>query len=177
MEPSELEARARRAYEGGRWRKGAVAALWAVPPTLFALWGCSPERVWIHAPLLMAAAVLWTWRGGTSARGVVPGLKAGTLPTLVPLVVHACAWSPMPRACLLTCVGGGLAAGAFMSVRAFRARESSPELWAAGLFAVVTGALGCQMFGLSGLIGLGAGVLAGTTPGYVFTLRRSAVHA
>lgn len=173
MVPTELEARARRAYEWGRWRKGLQSALWALPAIAFGAFGCSPRGVLLQAPLLVAACVFLVWRGGPVGRGVVLGLKAGTLPTLVPMLVYGCAWTAIPRACLLASLGGGVAAGLVVSGLVLRRDKSRTELVAAGVIAVLTGALGCQLFGIGGLLGLAAGLAAGATPGYVLSVRRA----
>jgi hypothetical protein len=173
MERTELEARARRAYEWGRWRKGFATALWAVPAMALASFGCTPHVAYLLAPLVVLSAAAMVWRGGALSRAVVPGLLAGTVPVLVPVVVRCGSLENAPQICLLLSLGGGLVSGLLVSAVEARLRAPRMEIVAAAALAALTGMMGCAMFGLGGLAGLTAGLALGAAPGYLAVPRRA----
>jgi hypothetical protein len=167
-------ARARRAYELARVGAGVRAAwpLVVIVPVAIVLRG--PAFV---VPTLAAAAALGlvvvtlVWRGGALARGVGLGFAAGLSPLLLPAAwalargVPCVAACDMPSVdmgveCVVTCAIAGLAAGGLVG---WRARSRGAALSAA-LVAGGTGALGCALVGLAGVIGIFAGVTLGAAP-------------
>jgi hypothetical protein len=173
MEPTELEARARRAYEWGRWRRGLATSSWAAPAIVLACFGCTPRIELVLAPLVVLAAAAMVWRGGALGRAVVPGLLAGTVPVLVPVVVRCGSLENAPQICLMLSLGGGVVSGLIVSAVEARLGAPRPQILAASLLAALTGTMGCAMFGLGGLAGLAAGLALGAAPGYLAVPRRA----
>src|SRR5688572_25313823 len=139
----ELMAKARRAYERGRLRRGLRAA--APAGLLSALSLPLSENPAISA-LIGLAAVLFASelarRGGPPGRAVGPGIRAGAGPLLLPLAVGLYEWltgcascGDHALACLLACVGGGLWAGLVLGAEAARAEDRVSFLLYGGLLA------------------------------------------
>lgn len=173
-----LQRRARRAYEWGRLRAAMPGALPAVGLT----WMAAVLQHHVKPSLLVLGGLLVLlclglgWWGRQWDRAVAPGLLAGLFPLLLPFVVsgagHVCYTGGCRAFCLMTCVGGGLAAGAFLSLAALRLPEGRERfLLASGSVATLCGALGCVLYGLSGVLGLVAGLALISTP--VLVLRRA----
>ncbi|MCY1080352.1 hypothetical protein [Archangium lansingense] len=174
----QLQRRARRAYEWGRLRAAMPGALYAVVLTVMAVLlqhGVRPS-VLVLGGLLTLLCLGLGWWGRQWDRAVTPGLIAGLFPLLLPFVVsgagHVCYTGGCRAFCLMTCVGGGLAAGAFLSLAALRLSEGRARfIFASGTVATLCGALGCVLYGLSGVLGLVAGLALISTP--VLVLRRA----
>jgi hypothetical protein len=165
------ETRIRLAYELGRLRLGALRALWVVPLALIAL-ALNADRGTVLL-LGIAAQLLtigFTWQGGPWARAIFPGLLAGGIPLLLPLVVllvqgHDCAaCAPsgiLMSLCVGACVVGGLSGGALVG---WLARGDLRFALASGTLAAVIGAMGCSTVGYVGMIGAAAGLVIGGGP-------------
>ena len=168
MEPIELRARARRAYELGRARLGAKAAAAAL---IIAAAAAALGR-----PLLLTAAVgaalavvvaALVFRGRAAGRAVWTGLLAGSGAMLVPLglATPGCRMfgEGCMRFCLQACVVGGLAMGFALATVARRQEQGEVEFLAGGAaVAALTASLGCTLAGASGLVAMAVGtVLAG----------------
>lgn len=173
-----LQRRARRAYEGGRLRAAMPGALHAVGLTAMAalLQHSVKPSLLVLGGLLVLLCLGLGWWGRQWDRAVAPGLLAGLFPLLLPFVVsgagHVCYTGGCRAFCLMTCVGGGLAAGALLSLAALRLPEGRERfLVASGSVATLCGALGCVLYGLSGVLGLVAGLALISTP--VLVLRRA----
>jgi hypothetical protein len=167
MERADLEARARRAYEWGLLKKGLTRALWALPAMAlsFSFWG---PRMCVRAGpaiLLMAAGLVW--RGGPIARGVVPGLWAGTLSVVALFFIRCGAQTSTPWLCFCMAAGGGLISGLVVSGFGSRLGTPRPQLASAAGMAALTGLLGCTAFGVGGALGLCVGAVLGAAPGYL----------
>ncbi len=159
-------ARARRAYELGRWRWALARAAVAVALAAVAVAGC-PSRT---APAACAAGLgvlvaACLWRGGAWARGVRLGFLAGLAPCLLPSAAraaHLCNGSiclALPTVCLTAGVTAGLLLG-FLGMRL--PGHGDRRLWlAAAAAAVLAGATGCLAMGLAGLGGMALGLVAG----------------
>jgi hypothetical protein len=173
MERTDLEACARRAYEWGRWRKGFATALWALPAVALASFGCTPRVAYLLAPLVVLSAAAMVWRGGALGRAVIPGLLAGTVPVLVPVVVRCGAFEDSGWICLLLSLGGGGLSGLLISAVEARLHARRTEVLAVAALAALTGTMGCAMFGMGGLAGLVAGLALGAAPGYLAVPRRA----
>jgi hypothetical protein len=116
------------------------------------------------------------WWGRQWDRAVTPGLLAGLFPLLLPFVVsgagHICYSFGCRAFCFMTCVGGGLGAGAVLAFAALRRSEGHERfLLASGLVATLCGSLGSVLYGLSGVLGLVAGLALISMP--VLVLRRA----
>jgi hypothetical protein len=173
MELSELEARARRAYEGGRWKKGLRSAMWAVPAMALSLAVWGPRMCFRVGPLLVAFCVWLVWRGGPAGRGVVPGLLAGSASVFLLFLVRSGTVCTGPLLCFFVAAGGGLASALAISGVGARLGLPRAQLVTAFAVAAVTGLLGCSAFGLGGMVGLAVGSLLGATPGYFLAPRPS----
>src|SRR5262245_39246727 len=106
-----LLAAARRSYEIGRLDRAPVRSV-LVAPVLFLPVACCVEPVWNVAcgAGLIAAVAFCLWRGESFSRGVLPGLASGSVPLLVPLVVHATGHACEGGRCLMSaaCLFAGL---------------------------------------------------------------------
>jgi len=167
MRPHDRDAvfsRAASAYERARWWRGARAALLVLPLTAVSLvWSRNPTVSVVIAVALAAAVVLFVRAGGLTARAVVPGLSAGVVPLVLPLV--ACpSCSTLPTgASLLVCASGGVLSAAILASFALHARRDRiPFAIAAGAIAGLAGSLGCVVVGLAGVVAMAAALLVMT---------------
>jgi len=181
MEPSDLSRRARRAYELGRLRAG-LRATWPllfIAPIALAMRGAPAAGATLVAAAGLAALVVaLVWRGGALARGVALGFLAGLPLLLVPAVWMAirsptCAECEMMgmglagdlwHECLLVCAGAGLVAGALVGLRSVRTPDGARYGLSAALVAGATGALGCALVGLIGVLATFGGLALGALP-------------
>lgn len=86
------------------------------------------------------------------------------IPLVFALVAHACAGGHCSTWRLPGCITGGGVAGLVVSWLATR-RSLDGRFWAgASAVSLLTGAMGCSCLGYSGVMGLGAGFLAGALP-------------
>ncbi|MCB9676241.1 MAG: hypothetical protein H6737_14055 [Alphaproteobacteria bacterium] len=168
MERSDLERRALRAYERGRLRRALPWGLWAVGFTVAAAAVGAPFALPLGT-LLAAWLVGFQWRGGELARGVVPGLAAGSIAFLAP-VAWACQSGACTSACTTTCTAMAVASGGVGGLLLWN-RVGSTSAVSALLVAATAGAMGCLALGTSGLVGVAAVVVAGAPA----VLRRPAV--
>lgn len=166
---SELEARARAAYERGRWRLGVQAAWPALVMAgiCVALGGRPLASLGLGAALALVIAIA-THRGGEAARAVIPGLLTGALPLTVGLIAcrvpHACAAGLCVSWCAPLCLSAGAIAGLFLGVRAKRAPiERRASLLVSTSIAVLAGSLGCLVVGLGGVVGMLLGLSVSAT--------------
>jgi hypothetical protein len=173
MDLAQLEARARGAYERGRWRVG-IASAWPslVLAGLCISLGGQPIATFGIALVLAATIALAVQRGRHYARAVVPGLLAGALPMLAGLlacrVPHVCAGPTCMEFCAPLCLGAGALAGLALVVRKHRAGNAGvSSLWVATVIALLTGALGCFFIGLGGLGGMALGLSLGSAVGWI----------
>lgn len=167
LDLEQLESRARRAYERGRWRLG-IASAW---PALVLCGLCIAlgGRPWATVGVAIALAVtiaIAVQRGRQHGRAVIPGLLAGALPLLAGLMAcrlpHVCGGAACMEFCAPLCLGAGAVAGLALVVRSRRAgRSNAPSLWVETLVAMFTGALGCFFVGIGGLAGMALGLSLG----------------
>jgi hypothetical protein len=170
-----LQARARRSYELGRVDVALRRSLLLTPVVLLPFTCCSDPAANLLTGVLLVAAVAWClWRGEGWRLGVAPGLAAGAVPLLAPLLLHptghACRGGIclMPSSCLVAGLLGGVALGWFIR----RLRERGPAaMLSASLVAGLTGSVGCLAYGLIGLGGMILGMAAGALP--VLVVRRA----
>lgn len=163
-----LERRARVRYEVAR----AVRGLLGFAPALLlvglaAALGRRPGSTLFFGGLLFLVGAFLLWRGRTLHRAVLPGVLSGLIPLSLALVAnrgHACPGGQCASWCLPACVAGGIIAGLAVSALASR-RGLGWRFWVgASALSLLTGAMGCSCVGYSGVIGLGAGFLAGAVP-------------
>jgi len=181
-----LRRRARAAYEFGRLRKGLAAAALTAPLVLLAVsCGAGLTLSCLLEIGLVIAVVALVWRGEGYEAGAMPGLLVGAVPFAASFglryAMHAppehCAGCETPFA---ICFAGtflfGLLAGGVIALAAARLRPTwrPRAIASAVLVAALAGSLGCAFFGLTGVLGLWAGVtLVGTPVLIVAAARRS----
>lgn len=163
-----LERKARLRYELVR----AGRSLLAFAPALLlvgvaAALGRRPSSAIFFGTLLFLSGAFLLWRGRTVHRAVLPGLLAGMIPLACALMAnrgHACSGGHCSTWCLPACITGGIVAGLVVSWIATR-RGLDWRFWVgASAISFLTGAMGCSCIGYSGVVGLGAGFLAGAVP-------------
>lgn len=168
MVPNE-EAMMRRAYERGRAKRASIAAL---PVVVVGAIAYAMERelalVVVATALMFVAAAVFSFRGRGLGKGVLPGVAAGVVPFAAMHAAraygHVCSGSSCFAVCVPASVVGGLVAGLFVG-RLARRSDHVGSVWAsAGIMAALTGSLACACLGVGGLIGLVAGLLAGSVP-------------
>jgi len=165
-----LLARARRAYEMGRISAAMLRSVWLVPVLGLSLLCCSDPTWSLASGMgLIAAVTCCLWWGQAWGRGVWPGLIAGLVPMIAPLVMqmggHCCS---MGDRCYLypgVCILAGIAGGVALALIAPRPREGhGVPFFAASLITGLAGAVGCLVYGLIGVAGMVLGLLAGAAP-------------
>jgi hypothetical protein len=117
------------------------------------------------------------WRGEEAGDAVGAGLLAGTAPLLLAVFFRSLGHPCTREFCFTVnvplCIAGGVVAGVAVALRAARtARRRGVFLATGWLIAGLTGSLGCTFSGLAGLVGMSAGLLAGSVPLLVWSLRR-----
>ncbi|MCI0407025.1 MAG: hypothetical protein L0191_00455 [Acidobacteria bacterium] len=164
---SRLEARSRRAYEVGRLTHAVLRVSPLVPLMALALLGCSPSHeVLACAGTLLLVVTLLFWRGQEWSVGVAPGIAAGLVPMLFPIIIQVGGHLCLPGSCLLLpagCAAGGLLGGSLLGIAAPRPRAGrmTPFIVACSV-AGLMGAVGCLLYGLVGLAVMAAGMATGT---------------
>ena len=165
-----LFARSRRAYERGRLQAALWPAALLVPVVAWSwTWCLYPALAVACGTALVALTLVFRWRGRVWARGVGPGLAAGLPPLVLPFLMReasqVCVGELCCSLCLIGCVGGGLAAGAFVGRRAASIGEGRAAFLAsAGTLALLAGAPACAFAGVAGLAGLLLGFAGGSAP-------------
>jgi len=164
-----FESRARRAYELGRLGAGARRAAPLLFPIALALRGCgAPQEVLVCGGALLVAVTLFLWRGQDWKAGVGPGIAAGLAPLLLPVFTRGAGHLCGPGTCLLlpaVCAFGGVLGGVLLGLLAPRPRAGRAVPFAAACtVAALTGAVGCLLYGLVGLLVMGGGLAAGLAP-------------
>ena len=160
-----LERRARLRYELARAGRSVLG--FAPAPLLVgvaAALGRRPESAVVFGSLLFVSGAFLLWRGQTLHRAVLPGLLAGVIPLACALVAnrgHACAGGHCSTWCLPACTAGGVVAGLAISWFATKRGLDWRFFLGASAVSLLTGAMGCSCIGYSGVIGLGAGFIAG----------------
>lgn len=167
-----FERRARVRYEWSRLRRAVV--------------GFSPLLLVVMAAVLLARHPMWTFALGSALfvggvallsygrdlrRAVLPGVAAGLVPLSLSLcavhVAHVCTGDQCMMVCVPACTIGGLVAGLTVAGVGL-ARRGGPSFWlSASGVAILTGSMGCSCVGLSGVVGLALGFVAGMVPGVV----------
>ena len=176
MDSTELLRRARWSYGLGRLRVALPGMVGAAALVVYA-WSI-PHRSWapLFATLLLLAALgAGLWRR-VSARAVLPGLAAGLVPLLVPTLAAragmGCGLRDCTTLCLVSCLAGGLVAGALIVWRSTALVEGRRVfLGVAGAIGTLAGALGCLQFGAVGLVLLVGGFAITLSPAWALVGR------
>jgi hypothetical protein len=166
---SALIVRARRAYEWGRGVWALKRALGVAVLSGLALLTCTNLAATAGCVVLLTALVAGLlWRGQEFAEGVRPGLLAGLVPFVLPVVSQATGYFCSATVCLVlpaVCVAGGVVGGAALGVQGRRPFGSHLAFWISALsVTAVLGSVGCLMAGLAGLAGLAVGLAVGAAP-------------
>lgn len=162
--------RVRRAYELGRFRFGFRSGLFVLPLLVLSLVAChQPVLSLVVGVLLLTIAVTFRWRGKAYGRAVMPGLLAGSAPMMLPLLLrgagHCCIGGACWSICILSCIGGGLLAGATIGlISATERNHRWMFLASSALIAGLTGMLGCAIVGVAGIAGMLVSVVASSFP-------------
>jgi hypothetical protein len=170
IDSSPERARARRAYELGRWR----LALRVAPAVLGMLVlsfrvGSHPVLTVLAGATLLGLALAFRWRGQVWGRAVMPGLLAGSAPLVLPPLLrsagHCCIGNTCWSFCMLGCTLGGLLAGVAIGVASAREKEGRLKfLGAATVLAGLAGSLGCAIVGAAGIAGMALAVILSSLP-------------
>jgi hypothetical protein len=172
MEMTDLERRARRAYELGRLSQALRVVPWVLLPAAVALLCGRPAGlIFALCAAVLAVSVALLVRGGMAARSVGPGLAAGWAALVPPLLLrtagHACFGDSCMALGLPACAVGGALSGILIGRLVLR-RGGGAAFWiGAGILAGLTGAMGCSIGGSFGILGMIAGVVAGSAPAVV----------
>ncbi len=160
IDTASLRARAKRAYEVGRFREALAFAVFVVPMVVLSLLVCrQPGLTGLGGSALLLLAIGFRWRGGAVGRAVMPGLLAGSVPLVLPVLLrssgHCCIGGACWSICMLGCVAGGVLAGVAVGVAAQAELERRwTFLSAATLIAGLSGLLGCAIVGAAGIAGM-----------------------
>jgi hypothetical protein len=165
----QLARRGRGMYELGRARWASHVLLFTLPLVLVARAIGRPTTLVLG---LGAALVILAFALAVAhdryARAVVAGVLAGLPALAIPLLIRGtgAVWlgGGMVDPCLPASFLSGVLAGVFVSLRAVDERRHIAFWVAAVCVAALTGTLGCSVAGGAGVLGLLAGVLAGTAP-------------
>ncbi len=171
MGPTEIgfERRAGRRYELGRVRWAARMLLFVLPvPAIALLIGRPALLVLFTASALALLAFALAFTHLRYERAVLSGIIAGLPALLLPWIFNASGEVCIAGSCFDLCIPSCLVSGALAGLwAAFRAakEERHWSFWFAALLAAgLTGALGCSVAGKGGMLGLVAGLVAGTAP-------------
>ncbi len=173
---SRLMERARRAYEAGRLAAALRHSVFLLPVVGVVLLCCSNLVATIAGGAgLFVLVTFCLWRGQAYGRGVRPGLIAGFVPLLLPILVQAGGHLCVSGRCLLfptVCGLGGLLGGIALGILAPHPRDGQGTPFVtACLIAGLAGSVGCLLYGLVGLGVMSLGLFLGTAP--VLAVRRA----
>ena len=173
-----LARRARWLYELGRARSSSRVLALVLPLLLLArLIGRPTSVVLVIGGLLAISSFLLAMLHDRYARAVITGILAGLPAFLLPLLIRALHVLPLETGldpCVPASAIAGVVAGWVVSRRAADESRQLPFWVAAIATTALTGSLGCSVAGGGGVVGLMAGVLAGSAPVFLRGgLRRS----
>lgn len=167
-ERSRLALRARFAYEISGIRLGLLCAWPVLPLLLLSLHCCGSQLVTLSlALLLLVGTVALVTARRELGRAVRLGLWAGGLCAVVPMTVklmQLCSvigCRPVSQFCLY----GGLLGGAILGQRIVGIELHRVRYFSVALgIAALTGAIGCTVAGLAGVLGMAIGVVGASMP-------------
>jgi hypothetical protein len=156
----QLKTRGLRAYEWARLRMALRAAVFLVPAFL-GCWFVGDRELCACLMPLLAGAVFWLrWRDRRGVDDVTIGLTAGSLPLVAGLLLSSLSTTCGGPMCLAISTLVGAAAGLLVATNR---RPTGLSSWvAATSIAAVAAVLGCSALGLFGILGVVAGVVAGS---------------
>jgi hypothetical protein len=158
-----------RQYERARLLQSSVNLAVTVPLTVATHRACGQSAANVVAGLLLSVTcVALLWRGRHFGAAVRPGLVAGLVPLLLPLLFRS-GRSALLDFCWSTTVplsiAGGFAAGIVVALQAARMAQHRLAFVLSGVaVAAMAGSLGCLAGGVASLMGLTAGVVGGALP-------------
>ncbi|HTV22357.1 MAG TPA: hypothetical protein VMG12_26900 [Polyangiaceae bacterium] len=170
MNEATVRSRVRRAYELGRWLSALRLGLIVIPMALLSgvvarapVWAASAGLA------LFALVAVLGWRGQSYGRAVVPGLLAGSVPLVLPLLMRStglcCVGGVCLPFCMLGCTVGGLVVGISLGLRSAAERQGRwTFLAAATSIAALAGILGCAIVGTAGIAGMLGAVVVSSLP-------------
>lgn len=170
--PDRLMARARRAYEWGRFRHAALRSSVALVLTAISIAVCQ-ESAWSVAigAVLFALATGLMWHGGVATRAARAGLKAGVLAFTVPIgVFHGYLGTHCGiETVLIVNAITGVGVGVLLNIQSAPLEDRrNAFLFGAGPLVVLSGTLGCLFFGPIGVASMAIGYVASTAPVMVY---------
>jgi hypothetical protein len=161
----DLERRARRGYELGRFGWALRYAAGAVLVAALGLLGCAaPGLPIVLGGLLFAVLVGFLYRGEALGRGARVGWLAGLIPCWTPAAIRLTqGHCDMLCAHLgAVCLAAGLLAGGVLAFRSRAEHQDRRFLMAAAGVAVLVGAVGCVTAGLAAAVGMAIALCACT---------------
>lgn len=165
-----------RAYEIGRLRTAARVAMLLVP--LSALCWFVTDRRGACACLgfvVLGLAIWLRWKDRQGGDDVRAGLQAGIFPLAVGLglsrLAPGCPFPHFAPFCSALGLVAGLCAGIWIAVKQTRRAARARNWLAAIATGVLLGSLGCLQLGLSSLLGVAIGIVAGCGAGAWFERR------
>ena len=169
MTELQLERRGRWAYELGRAAWASHALLLVLPLLLIArLIGRPAALVFGLGGVIVVVAFTLAILHDRYARAVLAGVLAGLPAFALPVVLRSLGIVRLGATALDPCLPAsfvsGVLAGAFVSARAVDEEHRLSYWLAAAVMAALTGTLGCSVVGGAGVLGLVAGLAAGTAP-------------
>ncbi len=166
----QLKSRGLKAYELARVRMALRAAVFLVPAFL-GCWLVGDRELCACLMPLLAGAVLWLrWRDRRGVEDVTIGLTAGSIPLVAGLLLSGLSTTCGGPTCLMISAVAGVAAG--LMVATGRSSTGLSSWVAATSIAAVAAVLGCSALGAFGILGVVAGVVAGTGLGAALPARR-----
>jgi hypothetical protein len=170
---------ARRAYEWGRLCGGLRSLFFIVPMVAVAtVFGAEPLRSLLLGSVLCALGVGFLWRGGAWAQGTFQGVTAGIVPMMLPLFTRSnmtcCVGGGCWSVCMVACVAGGVIAGGIVGYFLFTRGFRWQQMLATTVVASLSGALGCGVSGIAGIVGMVTAMALISTPVLVYTRLRAA---
>jgi len=169
MTEVQLERRGRLRYELGRAAWASHVLLLLIPVLLVARLLQRPATlVFAVGGVLMVIAFALAWLHDRYARAVLAGvlsaLPALALPAILRILGIVRLGSTVLDPCIPASFFAGVLAGAFVSARAVEERHRVSYWVTALVAAALTGALGCTVAEGMGVLGLTAGLAAGSAP-------------
>jgi len=157
MNSDQIKIQAKKAYERGRLITASKYLLFVLPVFLVALCTCgSTELPLVVGSILAISVVVLKWRGEEYGFSVGPGLLAGAVAFLIPLVLHIleiCCHSNLEVFfCTLSGILGGVILG--LQIRKTKRPHKMRALSFAVVVAALTAALGCLSLGIGATLGL-----------------------
>jgi hypothetical protein len=148
--------------------------LGAIPSVLLlaiaVVFGQKTSLIFTLGALSVGLTAFLVWYGREAQRGAFIGLVSGVAPLLLSLCansMHHCGGDECSSLCVPACTAGGVIAGAFVGGIGARRNARAGYYSSAISLSLLVGAMGCACMGYSGVFGLFAGFLVGSSPSTV----------